>query len=131
MIDLDIEIDESPSSVYERAAFADYKLAGGSNGPAWGASEALNAYWTRGAGVARWATTPTPYRSLVAALRSEGIPGHMINGLAARYYKLVKGTWPGKRGKKDSDELYALEVKCRVWEMVEETKSLEAMGETK
>lgn len=78
------------------------KAAGGSNGPATGASEALNRYWTRGKGLARWANTATPFRSLVAALKAEGIPARMRNGLAAKYYKTVKGTWPGKRGGKKS-----------------------------
>ena len=59
----------------------------------------LRRYWL-GKGLSRWATTPTPYRSLVKALRSEGVPGRMINGLAARLYKQHFGIWPGKRGKK-------------------------------
>lgn len=87
-------------SVEVRADILELKLAGGSNGPATGASNALNKYWTSGAGLARWANTPTPYRSLVAALGKEGVPAHMIHGLAAKYYKKVKGTWPGKRGGK-------------------------------
>lgn len=106
----------------ERAAYLETKLAGGSNGPAWGASEKLNRYWTRGAGRARWANTGTPYRSLVAALRSEGVPGHMVNGLAARYYKIVKGVWPGKKGKKDSDDLMHLEQKLMAFHYEMETK---------
>lgn len=84
--------------VATKAAILELKLAGGSNGPATGASESLNRYWTRGEGLARWANTATPYRSLVAALRKEGVPGHMVNGLAAKYYRTVKGEWPGKKG---------------------------------
>lgn len=59
----------------------------------------LKKYWL-GKGLARWATTPTPYRSLVAALRSEGVSGRMVNGLAARLYHWHFGKWPGKHGKK-------------------------------
>lgn len=63
--------------------------------------EALKRYWL-GKGLSRWATTPTPYRSLVAALRSEGVSGRMVNGLAARLYHWHFGTWPGKNhGKKN------------------------------
>lgn len=78
-----------------------YKVAGGSNGPAPGASEGLNAYWTRGPGLAKWAKSPHPYRALVKALRAKGVPGHMVHGLAATYYHRVFGKWPGRRGKKD------------------------------
>ena len=61
----------------------------------------LRKYWL-GKGLSRWATTPTPYRSLVAALRSEGVSGRMVNGLAARLYHWHFGTWPGKNhGKKN------------------------------
>lgn len=71
----------------------------------------LRRYWL-GKGLARWATTPTPYRSLVAALRSEGVPGRMINGLAARLYKQHFGKWPGKRGGKKADhEVSELEAR--------------------
>ncbi|AKL88296.1 virion structural protein [Gordonia phage GMA6] len=68
----------------------------------------LRRYWL-GEGLARWATTPTPYRSLVSALRSEGVPGRMINGLAARLYHWHFGKWPGKRGEKAWNALGYLE----------------------
>lgn len=55
----------------------------------------LEAYWL-GKGLARWAATPTPYRALVEALRSEGVPGHMVHGLAANLYFKHFGRWPGK-----------------------------------
>ncbi len=62
----------------------------------------LERYWTQGKGLARWATTATPYRSLVAALRTEIEPGEMtddqLKGLAANYYHKVFHKWPGKRG---------------------------------
>ena len=56
---------------------------------------------SHGKGLSRWATTPTPYRSLVAALESEGVPGHMIHGLAANIFHHVKGRWPGRHDKGD------------------------------
>ena len=61
----------------------------------------LRKYWL-GKGLSRWATTPTPYRSLVAALRKEGVPGKMVKGLAARLYHSHFGKWPGKKGGKKS-----------------------------
>lgn len=79
----------------------------------------LRRYWL-GEGLARWATTTTPYRSLVAALRKEGVPGHMIHGLAARLYHWHFGVWPGKKNKKDWDELRLLLFKFADYEM--ETK---------
>lgn len=55
----------------------------------------LKAYWL-GEGLARWADTPTPYRALVAALLSEGVPEHMVHGAAANLYHDHFGRWPGK-----------------------------------
>lgn len=54
-------------------------------------------YWTEGEGLARWADTPTPYRSLLAALLSEGVPPNQAHGLAANIYHEVLGVWPGKK----------------------------------
>ena len=62
----------------------------------------LERYWTQGKGLARWATTGTPYRSLVAALKTEIPAGEMtddqVHGLAAKYYHKVFHKWPGKHG---------------------------------
>lgn len=55
----------------------------------------LQAYWL-GKGLSRWADTPTPYRSLVAALLSEGVPANMVHGQAASLYHKHFGRWPGK-----------------------------------
>lgn len=64
----------------------------------------LENYWTRGKGLARWATTGTPYRSLVAALKTEIPAGEMtddqVHGLAAKYYHKVFHKWPGNHGSK-------------------------------
>jgi hypothetical protein len=55
----------------------------------------LLAYWL-GKGLSRWATTAAPYRALVAALRSEGVPARMVHGLAANIFHKHFGRWPGK-----------------------------------
>ncbi|WP_280389819.1 hypothetical protein [Nocardia wallacei] len=62
--------------------------------PGIGASRELNEYYLTGKG-SGWKTSPTPYRTL----RMELIK-HMslekASGLAAEYYKIVFGVWPGK-----------------------------------
>ncbi|AXH46593.1 head maturation protease [Gordonia phage Rofo] len=61
----------------------------------------LHRYWTKGPGLARWASTGTPYRSLVSALESEIAdmsPEH-IKGLAANLYHDVFKQWPGGKSK--------------------------------
>ncbi|AYR02996.1 head maturation protease [Gordonia phage Kroos] len=63
---------------------------------------ALHRYWTKGVGLARWAGTGTPFRSLVSALRSEipdMSPAH-LNGLAANLYHDVFKQWPGRKSAK-------------------------------
>ena len=59
----------------------------------------LWSYWTKGKGLARWGASPSPYRTLVAQLKSEGVPAGMVKGLAARIYHAAKGVWPGGKGK--------------------------------
>jgi hypothetical protein len=58
----------------------------------------LDRYWTKGEGLFRWAVSPTPYTTLVAQLKSEDVPEHVIHGLAANYYHAVFHTWPGAHG---------------------------------
>ncbi|WP_063023858.1 hypothetical protein [Nocardia niwae] len=59
-----------------------------------GASKELNDYWTVGEGRAKWANSEHPFRTLQTLLLQ-----HMslreASGLAARYYKIVFGRWPG------------------------------------
>lgn len=62
--------------------------------PGVGASRELNAYWTTGKGRALWADSPTPYRTLLALLEAH-MSSAKAHGLAAEYYHLVFGTWPG------------------------------------
>ncbi|MBF6332386.1 hypothetical protein [Nocardia transvalensis] len=70
-------------------------VAGQGSRPGVGASRALNDYWTKGKGLAKWAASPTPYTALVAALR-EHVPESQVHGLAAEYYHMVFGVWPGR-----------------------------------
>lgn len=61
----------------------------------------LHRYWTSGTGLARWASTPTPYRSLVKALQQEiaGMSPAHIKGLAANLYHDVFHKWPGSQSR--------------------------------
>lgn len=63
----------------------------------WPKTKGLIKYWTRGAGLGRWASTPHPYTALTAALREEGVPPQYVNGLAAEYFHKVFGIYPGQR----------------------------------
>lgn len=59
----------------------------------------LKAYWTRGAGLARWAPKPHPWTALVHALEKE-VPGKSpgwYHGLASNLFHDVFGIWPGER----------------------------------
>lgn len=62
-----------------------------------GPSATINKYRTAGEGRAKWASSPTPFRTLVALLR-EHVSDHVAKGLAAEYYHQVFGRWPGKQG---------------------------------
>lgn len=63
-----------------------------------GQGRKLYDYWTAGKGLTRWADSPTPYRTLLAALASEGVPAQSIHGLAANLYMAVFHKHPGKQG---------------------------------
>lgn len=56
----------------------------------------LRKYWTKGPGLAKWATSPKPYTTLVALLSKYMTP-NQAKGLAANYFKAVFGIWPGSR----------------------------------
>lgn len=60
-------------------------------------SPTLWRYWTKGKGLAKWASSPHPYTALVRALRKAGVPEHSIHGLAANIFHAVMGIWPGER----------------------------------
>lgn len=53
-------------------------------------------YWTRGKGLARWAESPTPFRTLRIELAKEGVPETMLDGLTANIYHEVFKRWPGR-----------------------------------
>lgn len=63
----------------------------------------LFAYWTKGAGLARWAPTAHPFTALVRALKREikGKTDGQIKGLAANLFKATFGIWPGERAGKN------------------------------
>lgn len=59
----------------------------------------LKTYWTKGAGLARWAAKPHPWQALVNALREE-VPGKSAGwyqGLASNLFHSAMGYWPGDR----------------------------------
>ena len=59
-----------------------------------GNAATLRHYWTKGEGLAKWAESPTPFRTLVSHLVK------YVNdpeGLAAEYYHDVFHVWPGRK----------------------------------
>lgn len=62
------------------------------DGKAW----QLRQYWTKGAGLARWANNTHPWTTLVALL-TKHVGAHMAKGLASEYFHDVFGIWPGER----------------------------------
>ena len=60
--------------------------------PGDGKANALERYWTKGPGLALWATHPDPWRTLVALL---GKYVRDPKGLATTYYHKVFGDYPG------------------------------------
>ena len=56
----------------------------------------LEHYWTRGPGLAKWATSAHPWTTLVAHL-SKHMPEHLAKGLASNYFHKVFNMWPGER----------------------------------
>lgn len=60
-----------------------------------GSVENLMDYWAAGPGLAKWATSPTPFRTL-RALLSKYVPANMLDGLTANLYHRVFNRWPGQ-----------------------------------
>lgn len=56
----------------------------------------LKRYWTKGPGLAKWASSPHPYTTLVTLLSKYMTP-RQAKGLAANYFKAVFHMWPGER----------------------------------
>lgn len=63
--------------------------------PGDGNARTLRTYWTKGPGLARWATKPHPWTTLRALLLKHVGPG--AAGLASEYFHDVFGYWPGHR----------------------------------
>jgi hypothetical protein len=66
------------------------------NSPGVGASAELNQYWTVGEGRAKWAGSAKPYTTLLTLL-TKYMPKRKAEGLAASYFHIVFGYWPGDR----------------------------------
>lgn len=62
--------------------------------PGMGATAELNRYWL-GEGLAKWATSPTPFRTLVALLLKY-MSKEKAEGYAAQLYHAHFGRWPGR-----------------------------------
>lgn len=61
-----------------------------------GATPTLNRYWTKGPGLARWATNPHPWTTLVRLLTHYlGGNVEVAKGLATEYYHEVFHDYPG------------------------------------
>lgn len=56
----------------------------------------LERYWTKGPGLAKWATNPHPWTTLVTLLSKHMTP-QQAKGLASNYFHKVFGIWPGTR----------------------------------
>lgn len=70
--------------------------AGVDTKPGVGPSAEINAYWTKGKGLAKWANNPHPWttlRNLLLKYMSKA----KANGLATEYYVMVFGHGPGKK----------------------------------
>lgn len=57
----------------------------------------LERYWTQGPGLAKWATNPHPWTTLVRLL-AKYMTTRQAKGLASNYFRQVFGIWPGERG---------------------------------
>ncbi|MFP7366299.1 hypothetical protein SFC07_11100 [Corynebacterium callunae] len=64
--------------------------------PGVGDGRALKRYWTAGEGLAKWASSPHPWTTLVNLL-SKYMSRTQAQGLASNYFKEVFGIWPGER----------------------------------
>lgn len=58
---------------------------------------ALRKYWTAGPGLAKWATSPTPWRTLRKFL-SKYLSGQELDSTTSSWYRIVKGRLPNQKG---------------------------------
>lgn len=60
----------------------------------------LKEYWTRGPGLAKWATSPHPWTALYHHLLKYLPPGE-AKRVASQWFHDTFGFWPGSRGGKN------------------------------
>lgn len=75
----------------------------------------LRRYWAYGAGRAKWAGNPHPFRALRRQLRKHVKNPRVLNGLTANIFKLAKGVFPGQRphgGRKTLIDWVSVETKA-------------------
>jgi hypothetical protein len=60
------------------------------------ADNELKRYWTRGEGLAKWATSAHPYTALVSHL-TKFVGAERAKRIAAEWFHEVFGIWPGER----------------------------------
>ncbi|WP_382307308.1 hypothetical protein [Herbiconiux sp. UC225_62] len=56
----------------------------------------LKWYWTKGPGLAKWATSPHPYTALKRHLRGK-VPAAYLDQTVAQWFHDVFGIWPAER----------------------------------
>ncbi len=88
-------LDEEEAGAWAvEAAYGDgasFRAAGGNPG-------ALRRYWTAGPGLAKWAGSPTPWRTLRKFL-SKYLSGEELDRTTSSWYRIVKGHLPNQKGK--------------------------------
>lgn len=76
--------------------------AGIDTSPGVGPSAAINRYWLSGEGLAKWATSPTPWTTLFTILRKY-MSEAKAKGLTSEYYRIHFGHTPPHGGKHGHD----------------------------
>lgn len=61
------------------------------------AAERLHKYWVAGEGLAKWADKPRPWTALYHHLRKYIKDPYKAKATAAKWYREVKGHWPGEK----------------------------------
>lgn len=56
----------------------------------------LKRWWTRGAGLRKWANSPHPWTALYRHLRKH-MPNAMAKRVTSQWFHDVFGIWPGER----------------------------------
>jgi len=85
-----------PEDPDERMYFDRHERAAHLAGRARGNSGALRDYWTKGAGLAKWRGSPTPWRTLRGFL-SKYLSGEELDATTSSWYRIVFGALPMDR----------------------------------